>query len=149
MVGQLEAMCRHYILGCVAAGLLMGCAHSIRLKTVNATTHEPLEGVSVQWVQARHQMFQPLKQEGPANLPPSGPGGIVKVDGLHRWWSSDFTFSHPGCSNVYGIYGSGKLTVSDQMQHFPSGPLQDQFWLRGHLTVADKSNGCFLVEMQQ
>lgn len=68
IVGQVRAMCRHYILGCTAAALLMGCAHSIRLKMVDATTHEPLEGVAVQWVQARHQMFQQLKQEGPTNL---------------------------------------------------------------------------------
>ena len=103
----------------------------------------------MQWVQARHQMFQLLKQEGPTNLPPSGPDGIVKVDGLHRWWSSDFTFSRPDYSNVYGTYGSGNLTVSEQMRRFPSGPLQDQFWLDGHLTVAAKSNGCFLLQMQK
>ena len=142
-------MCRACFLGFTATALLMGCAHSIRLKTVDAATHEPLEGVTVQWVQAKHQMFQQLKQEGPTNLPPSGSDGVVKVDGLHRWWSSDFTFSRPGYSNVYGGFGSGKLVLSERMQHFPPGQLQDQFWLTGPMTVAEKSNGCFLVEMRK
>jgi len=92
-------------------------------------------------------MFQTLKQEGPTNLPPSGPDGVVAVAGLHRWWTNDFIFSRPGYSNVYGGYGSGGLTLGQSMRHFPPGPLQDQFILEGSMKAAVKSNGCFLVEM--
>lgn len=137
------------IMAGAAAVLAAGCAHKICLRAIDASTHQPLEGVSVQWVQAKHQTFQRLKKEGPTNLPASGPDGMVKVDGLHRWWSSDFTFSRPGYSNVYGIYGSGNLTVSEHMLRFSPGPFQDQFWLDGHLALAVKSNGCFHVEMRK
>lgn len=145
-------MSRHpkqFIALCAATAFLVGGSHTIRLKVVDAATHQPLEGVSAQWVQARHQMFQELKQEGPTNLPPTGLDGVIKVGGLHRWWSSDFIFSLPGYSNVYGVYGTRGLTLSGRMKHFPPGRLQDQFYLEGNLTVADKSNGCFLVEMQK
>jgi hypothetical protein len=142
-------MRHHLVFGATAAALLAGCAHSIRLKTVDATTHEPVEGVSVQWVQFKHEMLWRSKQEGPTNLPPSGAGGIVKVKGLHRWWSSDFTFSCVGYSNLYGIYGSGNLSVSAKARHFSHGPFQDQFWLENPLKAAAKSNDCFLVEMRK
>ena len=140
---------QQFIALCAATALLVGCTHTICLKVVDATTHQPLEGISTQWVQARHQMFQELKQEGPTNLPPTGLDGVIKVSGLHRWWSSDFIFSRPGYSNVYGLYGTRGLTLSGQLRRFPAGRLQDQFYLEGNLVVADKSNGCFLVEMQK
>lgn len=142
-------MCRHHFIIAFAALFLIGCAHKICLRAVDADTHEPLEGVSVQWLQARHQMFQALKQEGPTNLPPSAADGVIRVVGLHRWWTSDFIFTRPGYSNVYGGYVSGRLSLAEAMRHFPPGPLQDQFILQGQSRVAEKTNGCFIVEMHK
>jgi len=140
---------KQLIAACSGAALLVGCAHTIRIKIVDATTREPLEGVSTRWLQARHQMFQQLKQEGPTNLPPSRQDGTIVVGGLHTWWSSDLIFSCPGYSNVYGQYGSGILCLARRMRYFPPGPLQEQFILEGGVRVAEKSSGCFVVEMQK
>jgi hypothetical protein len=128
---------------------LVGCAHRIQLKVVDAETHEALGNVSVQWLQVRHQMLETLKQEGPTNLPPTGPDGMICVSGLHRWWTSEFIFVCPGYSNIYGLYGSGRLSLAEMKSPFPPGPLQDQFILEGNLKSAQKSNGCFLVEMRK
>jgi len=146
-------MYRYPIIAACTGLAFVGCAHTICLKAVDARTHEPLEGVSVQWLQARHQMFQSLKQEGPTNLSPSGPDGITRVVGLHRSWTSEFIFACPGYSNVYGGYGSGRLTLAAAMSHYPPvpwpGPFKDQFMLEGQLKLAHKSNGCFLIEMHK
>lgn len=138
-----------FIVACAGTALLVGCAHKICLKTVDANTHASLAGVCVQWLQARHQMFQTLKQEGPTNLPSSGPDGIINVAGLHKWWTSEFVFTCSGYSNVYATYEGRRLVSSEEMHHFPSGQLQDQFMLSGDLKIAEKSNGCFLIEMQK
>ncbi len=94
-------------------------------------------------------MFEALKQEGPTNLPPTGPDGVIKVSGLHQWWGSEFIFSRQGYSNSYGNYEAKSLTLAGQVRYYPSGVLQDQFYLVGDITTADKSNGCFIVEMQK
>jgi hypothetical protein len=139
------------ILACLLAGLSAGCVYKIRLKTIDADTHQPLEGVAVQWVQARNLMLQTIIHEGPTNLPPSGPNGIIALGGLHHWWTSEFVFTFPGYSNVYGEYqalafGSGHLRLADAMQPISRGVLQDQFFLEGHVKEAVKTNGYFLIE---
>jgi hypothetical protein len=150
---QHRTIYRLHIIAACAGLAFVGCAQKICLKAVDARTHEPLEGVSVQWLQARNQMFQLRKQEGPTNLPPSGTDGVIRVVGLHRWWSSDFIFACPGYSNVYGGYDSGRLTLAPAMSHYPPmpwpDPFKDQFTLEGQLKLAQKSNGCFLVEMHK
>ena len=140
---------KQLISACSGAALLVGCAHTIRIKVVDAATREPLEGVCTRWLQARHQLFQPLDQEGPTNLPPSGREGTIVIGRLHRGWSSELIFSSPGYSNVYAHYSTGSLSLAGRMKYFAPGPLQDQFILEGNVTTADKSNGWFLIEMRK
>jgi hypothetical protein len=133
----------------VGATLVVGCAHTISLRVVDAKTCQPLEGVSVQWLQARYQMLEKLKQEGPTNLPPTGSDGTIKVKGLHHWWASEFIFSRSGYSNLYGYYDTRGLMLGGEVNYFPQGQLQDQFYLKGNVKTADKTNGFFIVEMQR
>lgn len=137
----------NHVLVAFAALSLVGCAHKICLRTVDANTHEPLEGVSVQWLQGRHHMFRALQQEGPTNLPQSTKDGIIRVVGLHRGWFSEFVITRPGFSNVYGHYRGGRLSLAESVRYFPPGALQDQFMMQGQPAV--KTNGCFMIEMHK
>ena len=85
--------------------LAAGCAHTICIKAIDASTKEPLAGVSTQWLQYYHGYFH-LGHEGPTNLPFSGKDGLISVGDLHRNWSSSFIFACPGYSNIYGEYTS-------------------------------------------
>jgi hypothetical protein len=131
-----------------------GCAHRIRFKPIDATTKEPLVGVSIRWLQFKHRMFSRSGHEGPTNLPPLGQNGIIKIGGLHTWWESEFIFSRPGYSNVYGGYETGvfknsDFTLGERVTYFPPGPFEDEFILEGKLTSANRSNGCFTIPMHK
>jgi hypothetical protein len=95
-------------------------------------------------------MFEKVIQEGPTNLSPSGPDGVVKVAGVHGRWLSNFTFSHPGYSNVYGESDTKSLSLAGNVRYLnPLNGLHDQFVLEGNWKKADQSNGFFIVEMQK
>ena len=124
----------------------VGCAHTICLKTVDATTGAPLAGTSVSWRQDRHDIVLGLASYGPTNLPPTREDGIVEAVGMRRNWSSSFVFTHPGYSNVYGGYSRGTLTLAERT-HALEGRFKGQFILEGKLTTAFLSNGCFVVPL--
>ena len=124
----------------------VGCAHNICLKTVDATTGAPLAGTSVSWRQDRHDIVLGLASYGPTNLPPSGQDGVVEAVGLQRNWVSSFVFTHPGYSNVYGIYSGGKLGLAERVSGL-EGRFKGQFILEGKLATASLSNGCFVVPL--
>jgi hypothetical protein len=140
---------RQFIAICAGATFVVGCAHTISLKVVDATTRQPLAGVSSRWLQYHHPYFSTAKQEGPTYLPPSDSNGVIKVAGMHRWWSSEFIFSQLGYSNVYGYYNTKSLNLADQFCYYPTGSFQDQFILKGDIKIADKTNEFFIVEMQR
>jgi len=137
----------------VALGLLglvvTGCAHTLCVKTVDATTGRPLAGVSTSWQQSYHGIVH-FGHEGPTDLPPSGEDGLINVGELHRNWSGSFIFACPGYANVYGEFTSkGKLILAEKIEYFPPGKLEGQFYLKGDMTSAPQSNGCFLVKMSK
>src|SRR2546421_3140493 len=143
---NVQCSLRHFIIVCLGALLTVGCAHTISLKFVDSKTHEPLAGVSTRWLQARVQMFQTLKQEGPTNLPPSGDNGTITIKGLRHWWESEFIFTCTGYSNVYGFYDTS-MRLAPRIQPLPMIGVPDYFLLPGDVTMASKSNGVFLIEM--
>src|SRR5207302_9601841 len=126
--------------------LAISCARTLRIKTVDAATGQPLAGVSTSWRQDYNGYFR-LEHEGPTNLPPSWQDGIIRIEGVHRYWGSRFIFSCPGYSNVYGFYSVGRLGLAESVTYLPSGPLEDEFILEGKPTSASLSNGCFLIPM--
>jgi hypothetical protein len=131
-----------------------GCAHSIRLRAADSATKKPLAGVAVSWTQYKTQMFSKIKHEGPTNLTPSGQNGIIEIGGLHTWWGSEFIFSCPGYSNVYGgcwtgVFGNSDFLLGERITYFPPGLLEDQFILEGKLTTANRSKGCFIIPIHR
>jgi hypothetical protein len=139
-----------FVGACLGVAVLAGCAHSIRIKAVDATTGQPLVGVATEWRQNRHQMFQRIAHTAPTNLPPSGQEGLIEVRGIYRTWNSQFVFSLPGYSTVYGhYYSGGDLNLSTQVSRIPSGLFAGEFYLEGKLEAVGKTNGCFLVRMQK
>jgi hypothetical protein len=134
----------------VGAALLVGCAHSIRVKAVDAITGQPLAGVATEWRQNRHQMFQLIAHTGPIHLSPSDHDGLIEVRPIYRTWSSQFVFSLPGYQNVYGHYSWHRdLVVCTDVSYITSGQLEGEFRFEGKMEVASKSNWCFLVRMQK
>lgn len=127
----------------------VGCAHDICFKTVDATTGAPLPGTSGSWRQDRHDIVLGLASYGPTNLPPSGQDGVIHVHGLRRNWTSRFVFTHPGYSNVYGIYSRGGLGLDERVWDAGEGRFTGQFTLEGKLATASLSNGCFVVPLPQ
>lgn len=133
-----------------ASLVLVGCAHTICIKVVDADTKKPLAGVSTWWLQCRQQMFAPIKHEGPTNLPPSGNDGIIKLTRVHRWWVNELAFSCPGYSNVYGIcYLRGEMSLGNAKSDFPGDFLEPEFFLQGTVTGASRSDGCYTVPMHK
>jgi hypothetical protein len=137
-------------LGVLLAALALvaaGCAHDIRLKTVDATTGAPLAGTAVSWRQDRHDIVLGLASYGPTNLPPSGEDGVVHVVGLRRYWTSRFVFTHAGYSSVYGAYSRGGLGLAERVWDTGEGRFKGQFILEGKLTTASLTNGCLVVPL--
>ncbi len=125
---------------------LVGCANqSVRIEAVDANTRAPLAGVTVEWMEHRHQMFRPLTHYGPTNFLPSDQDGMIEVHGLHQNWFSTFVFSCPGRSKVYGRFARGVLNVATNVVYYPPGELDSEFRFAGDTETAIKTNGCFLI----
>ncbi len=136
------------LMGLVQLQLVVtGCAHTVCLKVIDASTGRPLAGVSASWQQTYHGVLH-YGHEGPTNLPSSGENGFIKVGKLHRDWSSTFIFTRPGYSNVYGGFTSkGKMLLGEEIRYFPPGRLDGQFYLKGRIVSAFLSNQCFVVPL--
>jgi hypothetical protein len=127
-----------------------GCARTLCVKVVDASSGRPLSGVSASWQQYYHGYFH-TGHEGPTNLPPSGDDGLIRVGELHRNWSSYFIFSCPGYSTVYGEFtpSRGQMIVADEIKYFPPGRFAGEFYLKGNMTSTSQSNGCFVVPLPE
>ena len=107
--------------------VVTGCAQTLFVKTIDASTGRPLASVTTSWQQAYHGILH-YGHEGPTNLPPSGQDGLVNVGELHRNWSGSLIFTCSGYSNVYGEFTSkGKLILAEQIEYFPPVSLRDSF----------------------
>jgi hypothetical protein len=134
----------------LAMGLLLvaGCAHTtIRVEVVDATTSQPLAGVSAVWREdsAFNLLTGSRHQTGPTNLPVSSSDGIITLSGVHNDWFGRFTFSRPGYQTLYGIYRNDTLEFAQRIK--PSPLPQDRFILEDPWTYASLTNGCFLIPM--
>lgn len=125
-----------------------GCCHQrIFLRTVDASSQEPLDGVRVEWRQERTQMFERVTHHTLV-LPLSSQKGVIEVNGIHCSWNSYFVFSRPGYSNVYGLYQSGRnFLLGHRIVYLPEGEFQGDFYLSGKADKAVKTNGCFVIPM--
>lgn len=137
---------------------LAGCTSRIHIKAIDASTKEPLPGVVAEWRQSRYQMFQTIVHGTPTKLPPSGPDGVIRVNDLKLTWTSEFTLSCTGYSNVHGNYDvGGGMSLSDQIRYYPpdigSPPGTHgnggEFMLTNEIRVAVKKDGYFIVPMQK
>ena len=137
-----------FIVACIGAAVLAGCAPSIRIKVVDAVTGQPLAGVITEWRQNRHQMFHLIAHTGPINLSPSDRDGLIEVRPIYRTWGSQFVFSYPAHPNIYGHYDWRRdLVVGTNVTYISSGQLEGEFSFEAKPEVAVKSNWCFIVRM--
>jgi hypothetical protein len=121
-----------------------GCARTLCIKTVDATTGRPLPGVQTRWTADYHDLLLGSYHYGPTNLPPSNESGEIEIQKLKSKYTSRFVFFHAGYGNVYGVNSRGTLTLGTTIQTFSDGV----FILNGNLVSAGTSNGCFIVEMK-
>jgi hypothetical protein len=139
---------------CCVLGLtsiLAGCSHQLCLQIVDARDGKPLPNIRVTWREDRDQMFAKPASHGPLLLETDGKDGIIRVK-CHRNWVNQFQFLNENYIPQYGIYGSGRLSLSHQKQdldnRFSSQP-RGRFVLKGQLSSAVSSNGCFLVPLER
>jgi hypothetical protein len=123
--------------------LTIGCAKTLCIKTVDATTGRPLPGVLTKWTADNQDLVLGSYHYGPTNLPPSTESGVVKIRKVKGRCVSRFIFSHAGYGNVYGIYSSGILNLGTATNSLSD----DHFILNGNFVSVGASNGCLLVEM--
>lgn len=134
-----------------ASLLMIGCAHTVCIKVVDDETKKPLDGVSTWWLQYRHDVLRGVKHEGPTILPPTGRDGVIRLTNVHNAiWGNEMIFSRPRYSNVYAEwYRHEGMTLATGFTNFPAGDLEQEFTLKGTLTEAARSNGCYIVPMHQ
>jgi hypothetical protein len=156
---------------CASVIGLTGCVlKTIKVKMVDASTGQPIAGVTTLWRQDRYQMFETIAHSDLLREPASGPGGIIEIGGIYRNWNQTFVFFCPGYSNAYVAY-SGTMTLADKLDCIPPFGFGDRFELDGRSemkTVEDraldridlilltgeaqtivKSNWCFIIPMQR
>jgi hypothetical protein len=139
----------------VAAALLLaiGCANmytghagALRLKVVDARTGDPLLGVSAVWREDLDDLLTGHYQTGPTNPPSSDSNGIITINLVHPKMTGRVTLSCYSYTTVYGIYSSGSLETSDNIQ--PPPLPQDTFTLDDAQT-AGLSGDTFVVRMHK
>src|SRR5882762_8587399 len=93
--------------------LTTGCTRTLQLRAIDAVSSHPLAGVKTTWRQDYGDLlFGVVHHSGPANLPPSGADGIIKLTGVHETWTSSCVFSRPGYVTAYGGYSRGELALA-------------------------------------
>ena len=93
--------------------LVAGCSHTLRFKTVDATTEKPLAGVALKWEDRQKDLIFGTAHFGPTNLPPSGDDGLIVVVGVHKKRVTAFDFTKPGYVGVSCFYSGGSLARVD------------------------------------
>lgn len=130
-----------------------GCAQTLRLKTVDASTGKPVAGVSASLSQFRADMLHPAGEAGTVNLPCSDDNGAITVRGFHKsWWLSEFTFSRQGYLNTYGKYNDNRLRFSTNITNSSlygiGSPFSNVFELQKPIVLSQYINGFFLISLE-
>jgi hypothetical protein len=123
---------------------MVGCAHTMRVKVIDAETGQPVAGVEVCWRQDYQDLLLGSHHYGPTNLPSSTTDGLITLDGLHPKDVSRFIFSHPGYRTVYGIYSGGALTLAEATN---AAVPPELFILKGKLITVEPNKGVCVVQM--
>lgn len=130
--------------------ILCGCKHSIRIKAVDSATGKPLAGVATEWRQHRHQITGPIAHTGPIRLRFSDDDGLIKVNGKYRNWISEFVFTHPGYSEIYARYGTGReMVVGDKVSRIDSGQLEGEFRFDGETQTVIRDDSMFVLPLKR
>jgi hypothetical protein len=138
----------------VLAVAIVGCAQTLRLKTVDASTGKPVAGVCTSLSQYRADMLHRAEEVGAVNLPCSDDNGIIIVRGFHKsWWLSEFTFSRQGYLNTYGQYNENRLRFSTNITNSNNiyglgSPFSNVFELQKPIVLSQFSNGFFLISLE-
>ena len=130
----------------VLAVATVGCAHTLRLRVVDAGCEQPLNGVETSWREDKVDLLLGAYQRGPTNLQPSTKEGLVTVGEIHPKWVGRFKFNYPGYAPLYGIYSGGSLSLGTKTKANVRG---ERFVLEGPVTSAPSSNGVFTVPMSR
>jgi hypothetical protein len=127
--------------------LVAGCTHTIRLEVVDATSGQPLAGVSTLWREdsAYNLLTGSRLQMAPTNLPASSGSGIITINGVHKNWFSRFVFDRDGYTTIYGIYSQDTLEFAQRIK--PSPLPQERFILEDPRSYSPFTNGCFLIPL--
>jgi len=125
--------------------ILAGCTTTLKMRTVDARTGEPLAGTMVSWREDYSDLLLGSKHRALTNLPPSDKEGLIIVPESHPKWLSSFVFSHPDYHDLYGSYNHGVLSLAERTNSAVQG---SPFVFEGPLTRATSSNGVFLIPMR-
>jgi hypothetical protein len=141
------------LISLVLTVLIAGCAQSLRLKTVDASTGKPVSGVCVSMRQFRADMLHRAGEVGSVNLGYSDENGIIAVRGFHKsWWLSEFTFSCQGYSNTYGQYNENRLRfstgITNSSLYGAGSPFSNVFTLQKPIVLSQFSNGFFQILLE-
>jgi len=134
------------IFSAVAMLFLAGCAHTVRLKVVDVTTGQPLDGVKTIWRQDAYDLLLGERHRGPATIPVSRPDGVITLRGVHEVWITSFTFTRQGFVTLYGVYAGHVLDVAEHenLTSYAWHPVD----LTDPVTRALATNGFILVPMR-
>ena len=130
----------------VVAAATVGCAHTLRIRLVDAGSEQPLAGVETSWREDKIDLLLGAYHNGPTNLQPSTGEGIVTVGKVHPRWVGRFEFTAPGYTQRYGMYSRGGLALGTKTNANIRG---ERFVLEGPVTTAASSNGTFTVPMSR
>jgi hypothetical protein len=123
-----------------------GCVHTFRFQPVDATSGQPITGVTANWHEHSQDLLTgTVRQTGPTNLPPSGDGTLFTVPNLHSKRANHLVLSKPGYQSVHANYNASNLWLTEKVRQLPPGdPI-----LEDPSTKAAVTNGMFLVPMHR
>jgi hypothetical protein len=129
----------------IASLLVTGCVHTVRLKAVDATTGQPLQGVRTVWRQDVADLLIGVRHRGPESLPASKDDGIIMVNTVREHWNNSFLFTRSGFATLYGVYGSHPVALAEHTNAitYPWRP----FDLQDPTILVRPTNGFIVLRM--
>jgi hypothetical protein len=133
------------ILVLAASLFVVGCTTSLRFKTVDAKTGQPIAGVTTTYEDHAYDLLLGSFHFGPTNLPPSTDDGVVVVRGVHKKRVSTFDFSRQGYRSVQYAYAGGRFGWHDGTNSIVTK--SGEVYKLAHWVDVLPTNGWFVIQM--
>ena len=125
--------------------LATGCTTTLRFKTVDAHTGQPIAGVTTIYEDHVYDLLMGSFHFGPTNLPASTADGVVVVRGVHKRRVSTFDFSRPGYSSAQYAYAGGRFGRHDGTNSIAT--TSGEVYMLAHWVDVPPTNGWFVIRM--